>query len=241
MKISEKIMGMDARIEILDCSDPQIIDELLEYFHIIENTFSIYKKSSDIAKINRRLLQIANSSPVTRKVLKLAEDTKLLTHGFFDITIDNHIDPSGLLKGYCITEASKKLLQKEYPNFYIEIGGDMQIHGYKNNKKWKVGLQNPVLKERTYVLNISNKGISTSGLNETGLPVYNPITKKIASKFASVTLIADSCFDADRFSTACFAMGEKAINFLEKMPEIDAFIVFRDGKEFMTKGFRSYL
>ena len=135
MKMTEGIMGMSVAIEILDVSKGTDIDEILDYFHTIDETFSTYKKTSEISKINRKILRPINASPEVQKILKLCEATRIETHGFFNINIENLIDPSGLVKGYAINEASKKLIKKGYSNFYIEIGGDIDIRGNKNGQK----------------------------------------------------------------------------------------------------------
>lgn len=232
---------METAIEILDDAKPQDVDAILEYFHTIDAVFSTYNKNSQLTRLNKGYLRLEDATPVVRKVLKLCEQTRLLTHGYFDSKIENHIDPSGLLKGFAIHEAAVQLEKKEYKNFYIEIGGDIEIHGHKNGQLWKVGLQNPVNKDSVIIVRLTDKGMATSGLAHTGLPIYNPITRKVASIYKSVTVIAVNAYEADRFSTTAYAMGVKALDFLEKTDNVEALIFERDGKEVMTSGFAQYL
>lgn len=243
MKITEGIMGMSVAIEVLDDNTKSSdIDEVLDYFHKIDRTFSTYKKTSEITKINKKLLRIEDASPEVKRILKLSEATKLETKGYFDIAVEGIIDPSGLVKGYAIDEGSKMLVKKGYKNFYVEIGGDIDVRGLKNGMKWKVGIKNPLKTfENSKILYLTNCGIATSGIYERGMHIYNPIKKKLANELSSATVIATNVYEADRFATAVYAMGEKGIDFLENKEGLEGYLITREGKELVTTGFHSYL
>lgn len=236
-------MGMSVAVEVLDSAVKSTdIDEVLDYFHEVDETFSTYKKTSEISKINRKLLKREDASPEVKKVLKLCEETRQETKGYFDITIEGLTDPSGLVKGYAILEGSKMLMKKGYKNFYVEIGGDIDIRGLKNRMKWKVGVRNPLKTfENAKVLFLTNCGIATSGTYERGMHIYNPIKKKLANELSSVTVVADNVYEADRFATAVYAMGEKGIDFLEEKDGLEGYLVTKDGRELVTTGFAQYL
>lgn len=242
MKITEGIMGMSVAVEVLDPCDGSDVDEILDYFHVVDETFSTYKKTSEISKINRKELRAEDASPEVKKILRLCEETRLVTHGYFDIHVEGIIDPSGLVKGYAISEASKKLVKRGYKNFYIEIGGDIDIRGLKNGQKWKVGVRDPRNKiSNKKVLHLSNVGIATSGTYERGMHIYDPIRKRLASEVASITVIGEDVYEADRYATAAYAMGKKGIDFLDTIEGIEGFMITQDGKELLTDGFRNYL
>ena len=118
---------MSVAVEVLDECDGSDIDEILDYFHTVDEMFSTYKKTSEISKINRKELRVEDASPEVKKILRLCEDTRILTHGYFDIHVEGVLDPSGLVKGYAISEASKKLTKKGYKNFYIEIYQNLNV------------------------------------------------------------------------------------------------------------------
>ena len=253
MKMTEGIMGMSVAVEILDpTAKGEDIDTILDYFHTIDETFSTYKKTSQISRINNGILKKDNATPLVKKVLKLCEETQGLTHGYFNIHIESvssrfHrntgvIDPSGLVKGFAINEASKMLSKMNYKNFYVEIGGDIDIRGLKNMLKWKVGIKNPVDQTKSVkVLHLSDCGIATSGTYIRGNHIYDPIKKKIVTDVASLTVIGPDVYQADRMATAAFAMGEKGMVFLEDLEGFEAYMVNASGKEFETTGFASYL
>ncbi len=242
MKVTEGIMGMSVAVEVLDECDGSDVDEILDYFHEVDEMFSTYKRTSEISKINRKELRIEDASPDVKKILRLCEETRSLTHGYFDIHVEGVLDPSGLVKGYAISEASKRLIKKGYKNFYIEIGGDIDIHGLKNGQKWKVGVRDPRDTTTTKgVLHLTNVGIATSGTYERGMHIYDPIKKKLANEVSSLTVIGPDVYEADRFATAAYAMGKKGIDFLDTIEGVEGYMIARDGKEYLTEGFRNYL
>jgi len=242
MKMTEGIMGMSVAIEVLGECNGTDLDEVLDYFHEIDSMFSTYKKTSEISRINRKTLRPENASPEVKKILKLAEETKILTKGYFDIGVEGIIDPSGLVKGYAINEASKMLVKKGYKNYYIEIGGDIDIRGLKNGQKWRVGIRNPhASQNNTRIVHLSNVGIATSGTYERGMHIYDPVKKKLASGISSVTVIGINVFEADRMATAVYAMGTKGLDFIETQQNLEGYMVTLEGRELMTTGFEGYL
>jgi thiamine biosynthesis lipoprotein len=239
MKKQAIIMGMPVTVQIADASaTDEDIQEVFAYFHHIDTTFSIYKADSEISQINRGELKSSDYSNEMQKVLALCEETKNLTDDYFDINLNGILDPSGLVKGYAIWQGSQMLKNKGYRNFYIEIAGDIQTSG-KNEKmeSWKVGIQNPFnLKEIIKVLKISNKGVATSGNYQRGKHILNPKTKIAADEIASITVIGPNVYEADRFATAAFAMGQKGIEFIEKLKGLEGYMIKRDRKAVMTSG-----
>jgi thiamine biosynthesis lipoprotein len=242
MKMTEGIMGMSVAVEVLDDASGNDLDEVLDYFHKVDALYSTYKKTSEISRLNAKQLSEEDLSLEVKKVLRLSEETRQLTNGYFDIHVEGIIDPSGLVKGYAIWEASKMLSEKGYKNFYIEIGGDIDIRGTKNGLPWKVGIRNPLDKSGTTgVLKLTDCGVATSGTYERGMHIYDPIKKRLAPGILSLTVIGPNIYEADRFATACYAMGEKGIDFLEKRDGLEGLMITKDGKTLITSGFRAYL
>lgn len=237
-------MGMPSTIEIADPStrsEQEDIDEVLSYFQYIDSIFSTYKKDSVISKINRKELSEKDYPDIVRQVFALIEDTRQETNGYFTMYINGQIDPSGLVKGYAIHQGADILRKKGYTNFSVEIAGDIEVAGKKNGKKWKVGIQNPFsVSEIIQVVALENNGIATSGNYQRGSHIYNPVTGKTADEIASVSVIANNVYDADRFATAAFAMGEQGIYFLENLDGVEGYMVKKDKTAVKTSGWEAY-
>ena len=135
-------------------------------------------------------------------------------------------------------------------NFLIDVGGELLASGEKpDGKKWLVGIEKPSessVEERelqqTFML--KDKALATSGnyrkyyeidgiryahsLNpKTGYPVQHSLL--------SVSVLAENCTDADAFATAFMVMGkEKALEFIEQHPEIQAYFIYFDKDKGIT-------
>lgn len=244
MKKTAFIMGMPVAVDIVDESaQEKDIKDLFSYFWEIDKQFSTYKRDSEIEKINRGEIKKEDCSPLMKKILVLCEKTKKETDGYFDIEKNGKLDPSGIVKGYAIFEGAKKLRKKGYRNFYVEIAGDIQVYGVnKNGGKWKVGIENPFnRREIIKVLNLTDKGVATSGTYIRGSHIYDPVAKKKANEIAGITVIGPNIFEADRFATAAFAMGKKGLNFIEKLTGFDAYMVTKDKRGHFTSGFEKFV
>ena len=243
MKKTAHIMGMPVIVEITDIpARSEDIEELFSYFREVDAMFSTYKKTSEIERINRGEITPSDYSPEVTKILRLSEETKKETFGYFDITKGGKIDPSGLVKGYAIHEAAKKFRAKGFKNFYINIGGDIEVAGSNSQgNPWRVGIENPFNREEIIkVVYLSDRGIATSGTYIRGPHIYNPHNQQSASEIASITVIAPNVYEADRFATAAFAMGESGILFIESLEECEGYMVTKDKRAYFTRGFERY-
>jgi thiamine biosynthesis lipoprotein len=212
------------------------LERVFNYFHYVDDQYSPFKETSQVAKLNRG----EEVSFEMTQILKLAEDLKRETNGYFDIVRpDGKIDPSGIVKGWAIKNAAEILRKAGYERFYVDAGGDAEIVG----ENWKWGIRNPFNKSQIVkVLVLSNCGIATSGTYERGQHIYNPITKKTEiSDIVSLTVIGPNVYEADKFSTPAFAMGRTGINFIEKMPGLEGYMIDKDGIATMTSGFKKYI
>jgi len=237
------IMGMPVRVNLADdFAKEKDIEEVFDYFWLIDERFSTYKDGSEISKINKGLLKLNEASEEMKKVLRLCEETKEETKGYFDVEKNGKIDPSGLVKGYAIWQASLVLEKKGYKNFYVEIAGDGEVRGLNNGEVWRIGIENPFNRmEIVKVMGLSNKGIATSGNYVRGVHIYDPLSGKGVDDIASVTVIGDNVYEADRFATAIFAMGERGIVFLENKEGLEGYMVLKNKKAIYTTGFEKFV
>lgn len=237
-------MDMPVIVEIVDPVPSQIIYEVFDYFRLIDNTFSTFKKTSEITKINNGKLKPSEYSTDMREIFRLSEQTKKETNGYFEINRGGKIDPSGIVKGWAIHNAAKLLHGMGFKNYYVEIGGDIEVAGNNvEGKPWAIGIRNPFnVKEIVKVVKLRSNGIATSGTYERGKHVYNPKENfRAADQITSFTVIGPNVYEADRFATAAFAMGKAGIQFIEKLPELAGYMIDTAGIATMTTNFTSYV
>jgi thiamine biosynthesis lipoprotein len=244
-KTRTDIMGMPITIKLVDANAKETdINALFDYFIEVDNRFSTYKKTSEISKINNGILPKSQVSPLMKEVFTLSEQTKKETNGYFNIEHNGMIDPSGLVKGWAVENARKLLEKKGIMNFYIDAGGDITMSG-KNEagKLWKVGIRNPFNREEIVkVIKVTDKGVATSGTYIRGFHIYQPEgVESDTINIVSLTVVGPTIYDADRFATAAFAMGEKGIYFLEQLKGYEGYMITKKGIATETSGFTHYV
>lgn len=243
MKQTKIIMGMPITVEITDAADRTMLADTFEYFISVDRKYSTYKSDSEISRINAGLPKECWSAEM-RTVMQLCEQTKQQTDGFFDIKHNDKLDPSGLVKGWAINNAAKRLMKKNVKNFYIEAGGDIQVHGVnREGKSWLIGIRNPFnLNEIIKTIAVSSEGVATSGTYVRGQHIYNPHRPNATTRdIESLTVIGSNIYEADRFATAAFAMGRHGIEFIEKVSGLEAYMVDSERIATYTSGFERYV
>ncbi len=245
MKQTQLIMGMPITVEVVDATMPDdIFDQVFAYFRAVDQVFSTYKPSSEISRINNGEISIAQASQDMRTIFALAERTWQETDGYFDIARDGVYDPSGVVKGWAIYQAAQIMRLAGCRNFYIDAGGDIQAVGKNSQSRpWRVGIRNPFdLHEIVKVVEVSNCGVATSGTSIRGQHIYNPKTDgPLATNVVSLTVIGPNIYDADRFATAAFAMGEQGIHFIERLEGFEGYMIDQHGQATFTNGFARYV
>jgi thiamine biosynthesis lipoprotein len=214
------------------------------FFEYVDNTFSTYKEDSEISCINQGRLTLAEASGPMQTIFALAEVTKQDTDGFFDICHAGKWDPSGLVKGWAIYNAATQLATMRFENYYVDAGGDIQAMGRNAlEQNWRVGIRNPFnLHEIVKVIAITNCGVATSGTSIRGQHIYSPkVTEPLETSVVSLTVIGPNVYEADRFATAAFAMGEKGIEFIAKLQGFEAYQINKAGVATFTDGFQRYV
>lgn len=231
---------------ILDIRDENtkedIFATIFDYFTAVDERFSTYKEESEIMRINRKEIAEKDYSKEMQEVFRLSEETKHLTNGYFDIVQNGKIDPSGLVKGWAINNAANMLKEMGYKNFFVEIGGDIQVHTQENDPPWTIGIRNPFKgDEIVKVLYLRNEGIATSGTYIRGQHIYNPKAPgEELHDIASMTVIGPNIYEADRFATAAFAMGREGIKFIEHLPHFEGYMIDKNGRATLTSGFQQF-
>ena len=237
-------MGMPVTVEIVDAeTNDDTLAAVFDYFAAVDRRFSTYKPRSEISRINRGELAEKDWSAEMKTVLKLCEQTKEATDGYFDIQHDEQRDPSGLVKGWAIKNAADLLKQRHLTNYYVDAGGDIQVNGLNSEgRSWQVGIRNPFNREEIIkTLAVTTEGVATSGTYIRGQHIYNPL--KLGDQLdqiASLTVIGPDVYEADRFATAAYAMGPKGIHFIEALPGFEGYAVDGKGLATMTSGFERY-
>lgn len=208
-------------------------DYIFSYFGKIDERFSPFKEDSEVSKINKGQKEY---SLEMKEILKLCEQAKKDSDGYFDVWHNNTFNPSGLVKGWAIYKAANLLKKRDFQNYYVDAGGDIQVSG----RIWKVGIRNPFkVTEIVKVVNIQDQGIATSGIYERGEHIYNPLGIK-PQNIVSMTVIGPDVMNADILATTAFAMDKEGINFVERQKCFEGYMIDKLGIATYTSGFKNY-
>ena len=241
MKQTRLLMGMPITLEVVDAAaNDEIFNAVYDYFQYVDETFSTYKDHSEIMRINRGELKLEDASEDMQAIFALADETRQETYGYFDIRHNGTIDPSGIVKGWAIYNAAELLRRSGIENYYVDAGGDIQVVGKNDQEQdWRVGIRNPFnIHEIVKVLSVTNCGVATSGTSIRGQHIYNPKNSTQAIEdIVSITVIGSNIYEADRFATAAFAMGQDGIAFIENLPGFEGYMIDASGIATLTSGF----
>ncbi len=163
------------------------------------------------------------------------------------------IGTGGIGKGYALDRAGDILRAGGAESYMLFGGGQVQVHGMRGDRPWRVGIQHP-RDPQSYIgfLEVTDCSISTSGdyehafVDDQGQHWHHIIdlsTGLPARRSMQVTLLAPEGIYADALSTASFIMGpERAIEMLSRVPgHPEAVIIDPDLKIWTTPGTRERL
>jgi len=255
MKRTEIVMGMPITVVIPERErDPaprgavfatttDAAESLFAHFRRIDERFSPYIETSETARIDRGVIDPREASPEMSELLRLAEQTRAETGGYFDVNFGGRFDPSGLVKGWAIRKAARILDEDGFHSFCIEAGGDIETRGAnEQGAAWTIGIRSPFHPEEIVrTVRLHDAGIATSGTYIRGEHIYNPLTGGRAREIASLTVVGPDVYEADRLATACFAMGLDGIAFLAGQPGVEGYMIGHDGVATYTPGFARYI
>jgi thiamine biosynthesis lipoprotein len=236
----EECMGTVFTIDVRDRGSwRDAIGEAVAWLHRVDDVFSTYVHDSDISRIRRGELAVADADPDVGRVLDLCAQVTTETGGYFTAFPDTGIDPTGLVKGWAIEQASRLLHHHGSVNHAVNGGGDIQIAGEAApGRPWTIGISDPLDPTRVLAtVTGEDFAIATSGTAERGAHITNPHTGTAARELASVTVIGRSLTHVDAYATAAFAMGPEALGWIRGVPGHDALLVFPNGRVASTPGF----
>lgn len=245
MRATRLMMGMPITVDVVDAApNSGVLDDVFAYFDQVDRRFSTYRPDSEIAAINNGRLAVCDSSDEMREVMALAEQTARESGGYFDARRpEGSIDPSGIVKGWAIRNAARRVAQAGYDDFFVDAGGDIQASGRNaSGEEWRVGIRNPRnSSEIIKVVRPRGRGVATSGSYVRGHHIYDPHhPAQPLIDVVSLSVIGADVLEADRFATAAFAMGRDGIYFIEQTPGLEGYAVDKDGRATSTSGFGAY-
>ncbi len=195
-------------------------------------------------------------------------DSLLQFVGYEKISVENHrlikadprvrIDLNAVAQGYTVDLAARYLENLGVENYLVEMGGEVFSRGTRaDGRAWTVGIDAPI--EGNFVqgadvqaaLRLSGRGLATSGNyrkfyeDAAGRRIVHTIDPKtgepVIRNILSATVLAPTAAAADMIGTYFMVAGlDKASEFLDAHPQVDAYIIYTDEngemQELSTRG-----
>lgn len=205
----EHCMGTVFSIDVRGAGDPATaVSAVVAWLHHVDRVFSTYRDDSDISRLRRREITLARCDPDVAVVLDLCATVRSTTGGWFTPMWDGAIDPTGLVKGWAVEQASTLLAAHGFPTHCVNGGGDVRVAGGRADP-WRIGVADPVDRTRTATtVTLAGGAVATSGTAERGEHIRDPFTQRpVRSSLLSATVVGPTLTFADAYATAAFAMG----------------------------------
>lgn len=217
----EEIMGIPMSVHLISAGDPdpdraeradQSVRACFDELHEIDRVFSPYRRDSDISRIRRGELALADADARVAVVWTACEQAEQETGGMFSAQWRGWFDPTGWVKGWAVEEASRRHLAPLLASAVavgINAGGDLQLFtAAGTDRRWQVGIADPRARGRMIAtLEIADGAVATSGTAERGHHIIDPRTGAPAVGVASATIVCDGLAHADLWATAAVVAG----------------------------------
>jgi len=232
------IMGMPIGIDVRDPHGVDV-DVAFDWLREVDATFSTYRDDSDVSRLDRGEVIVAECRPEVEEVLTKCLQLERATHGYFSVRPAGRLDPSGFVKGWAVAEAARRLATAGAENFCINAGGDIVARGRAApDRPWRVGIRHPEdLETLAAVLAVEDLAVATSGHYERGAHIVDPHTGRPPSGLLSVTVVGPDLGSADAYATAAYAMGADGPAWTATLTGYDAMCITTDHRVLSTPGF----
>jgi thiamine biosynthesis lipoprotein len=240
---------MAISIDVRDHVAIDAIDDVVAWFHHVDQTFSTYRLDSPISRLGLGELEMADLDDEVVSVLALCAELFEDTDGAFDILAvpapnGSRLDPSGVVKGWSVERAADLLELTGAENFCINAGGDIAVRGgAAPGAGWRIGIRHPSVANRVAaVIRAGGRlAIATSATYERGAHIIDPATGAPTADLASVTVVGPDLTYADAYATAVFVKGLDGLEWLlDRHPDYAGFVVTHDEETYSTPNFAAF-
>jgi thiamine biosynthesis lipoprotein len=130
-----------------------------------------------------------------------------------------YVDLSSVAKGYAVDRVALWLENQGIGNYMVEVGGEVRTGGHNpGGIDWQIGVRKPVQDsyEVHRIVGLSGRSMATSGDYQNFYErdgkryshIIDPRTRRpIVSSITSVTVIAETCAEADAYATGLTVLG----------------------------------
>ncbi len=149
------------------------------------------------------------------------------------------VDLSAIAKGFAVDKVLVGVVKLGFEDVMVEIGGEVRTAGLNEmGRPWRIGVERPDEDGRVagLALDLSGRALATSGDYRNfreidGQRISHTIDPRtgrpVGHNLASVSVIADSCVEADAWATALNVLGPDEGVAVAEIQGIDALFIVR--------------
>ncbi|MEU6568404.1 FAD:protein FMN transferase [Streptomyces parvulus] len=224
------------------------LDEAVAQLRRADEVFSTYREDSQVSRLARDEVAVGDCAPEVAEVLGLAAEAERVSEGWFSTRYRGRLDPTGIVKGWAVERAARRLASAGATGVSLNGGGDVQLLGTPGSgRPWRVGVSDPLrpggLAAVVSAAGAAELAVATSGSAERGAHVVDPRTGRSAvTDLLSVTVVAPRLTWADCWATAAFAMGSReGLRWLESLPGVEGLLITAGDEVRCTGGLAAWL
>ncbi len=235
LRHAEEVMGTVFSFDVRG-GEPEAVRaalrEAVADLHRVDEVFSTYRPDSEVSRLARGELTVAQCDPRVAEVLALGAEAERMSDGWFSLRYQGRLDPTGVVKGWAAERAARLVAAAGASGVSVNGGGDVQVLGSPGaDRPWRVGVSDPLrpggLAAVVSAAGVPELAVATSGTAERGDHIVDPRTGRAAvTDLVSVTVVAPRLVWADCWATAAFAMGAReGLAWLESLPGVEALLI----------------
>ena len=229
----EHVMGMAISIDVRDAVTADAIDEVVAWFHHVNDTFSTHRVDTPVSRLGLGELTLDDMPDEVLDVLCRCEELHDDTEGWFDVLsvpapTGSRLDPSGLVKGWSIERAAAILETHSAQRFCINGGGDIVVRGEPSpGEPWRIGIRHPddKLLSAALVEASGRLAIATSGSYERGAHIIDPTGAREGMALRSATVVGPDGGLADALATALLIAGLDGVRWFAALPGWSGYLI----------------
>lgn len=214
-------MGMPFRIVIDSPHDEDAAAHAVNEFHKellwADEVFSLFKDDSELSRLNRGELAVDECAPEMLEILQSCEWYRSATLGGFDARRRDHLDPSGLVKGWAVARGAAAFDSVGASSWMVGASGDILVS--RSERQWRLGIADPRVSGDPHgapVVDVVSLGghfraLATSGIAQHGLHIWDPSTGDGAQHYLQVSVVGPDMVTADAWATAIAAGGDRVL------------------------------
>lgn len=255
--LTPNTMEIPIEINVPDPSiDSTVLDEVDATRRLVNATLSTLRPDSELSRLNRDEITLAEAHPDVRAVLQRCEQLRRETDGYFDVRVpllppgveatpralaSAPLDPTAYVKGWAVDLATQKLDAAGACNYCVSAGGNLRVRGGSaSDSVWRIALRHPLRRDRIMGhIATDDLALATSDVQAWGTSVVDPHTGLSPSGVLSVAVVGPNLAPACAYAIAIHAMGESGPDWISRRLRsgYEALIILENDTIVSTPGF----